>query len=375
MCDMKEICIKESCTGCHACYNVCPKSCIEMVEDKYGFVYPSINGSKCLDCNLCKFVCPSNHEKNNTKPTKAYAAICKNNYDYNTATSGGIATTFAKKVISNDGVVYGAAFEEDVKLTHIRATDIYSIEKIKGSKYVQSAIGNSYSHVKNDLNKNKTVLFIGTPCQVDGLKCYLNKEYQKLITCDIICHGVPSCKMLKEYFHENNITIENMNVSFRDKDGYYITIKNNGKIEYRKSSYIDIFYLGFIKALFFRESCYYCKYANENRVSDITLGDFWGFDAKKGDFPVSTSNGLSVILVNTEKGEEFLKSSASELVLLERDVQEAINGNKQLRFPSKIHRNYNKFRSLYGSKGFTKAVKKSLRRERIIYGILDKVGK
>lgn len=171
------ICEREKCTGCFACYNVCPKGAINMVEDIYGYIYPIIDKNKCINCNLCKKVCPSLNKVVKTKPLKCYAVVAKDKKILSKSTSGGIATVLAKKIISENGVVYGAAYiDEKCTVAHIRIESVKDLTKLQGSKYVHSYILGTYKNVKEDLNKSRKVLFIGTPCQIAGLKSFLRKE-------------------------------------------------------------------------------------------------------------------------------------------------------------------------------------------------------
>ncbi len=372
---MEQICNINSCTGCGACSNICPKKCISMAEDKFGFLYPNINNDSCIDCGLCKKICPANADVQFNDPKNVYAAINKSDVDYATSTSGGIATLFSRNIIEKNGVVYGAGFLDGFRVKHLRCETQADVEKIKGSKYVQSITVDMLDALKKDLEDGRNVLFVGTPCQVAGVKSYVKKDYPNLILCDLVCHGVPSSKMLKEHLSGINDIDKAEKVSFRDKQGFYLSVFDKDGVIYRKRNFKDVFYLGFLKSLLYRECCYSCKYAKSQRVSDITLGDFWGFDSEKGKFPSSTSNGLSLVMVNTEKGNGFFEECKDKMIFVQRTAQEAVAGNKQLRFPSVKHRNRNKFVSRYLSKGFKKAAGSALWKERIIYGILDMIGK
>ena len=371
---MKEICKKDDCTGCYACFNSCPKSSIEMKEDEYGFYFPVIDETRCINCNLCKMVCPNVTSQSLRYPRKALAAISKNVYDYQTATSGGVATTLAKRILSENGVVYGAVMDENLSVYHERITSIDKVEKLKGSKYVQSLIKNTFLSVKKDLSKERKVLFIGTPCQCAGLRSFLHKDYKQLYVCDIVCHGVPSIKMLNDHVQAVVGKREVDKISFRDKDGYCLSIFNHGKCEYRKKGFYDLFCIGFLKGLYCREACYACKYAAKKRIGDLTLGDFWGFDYRKERFPVETQYGLSLILVNTEQGEVLLSECKDDLILMQRDIDEAIKGNHQLNAPSLKHKNHDKFMKLYQKYGFEEAADKTLFVEKFKHWLLVKMG-
>lgn len=368
---MKTICDSEQCFGCCACYNCCPTSAISIKEDNWGNIIPKIDSDKCIDCGLCKKVCPAINKSEFRKPKYAYAAISKDDETYTTATSGGIATTMSNFIINENGVVYGAAYVNNTaELRHIRVDSIEGLEKLKGSKYVQSNIGLSFKQIKKDLDNNKEVLFIGTPCQVDGLIKFLNKDYQNLVTVNLICHGVPANRLLNEHIRSivptNDKDIE---IEFRGKTGFMLTLKSNGKSLYQTPFYKDNYFLGFMRKLFYRNCCYSCKYAQQNRVGDITIGDFWGFDKTK-PFPVDTQNGLSVILVNTDKGVNFFSRINKNLIYQERSTEEAVKGNPQLNHPSTKNHNFEKFRKLYLKRGFEKAAKKTLSIYKVAYNIL-----
>ena len=212
---------KTECMGCHACFNKCPKQAIEMVEDEKGFKYPKVNKEKCIECGLCEKVCPIINNRKILNEPKAYAIINKKDEIREKSSSGGIFTLLAEYVIKNGGVVFGAAFDENWNVKHYYVEDIQDINIFRGSKYMQSIIGNTYKQAEEFLKDDRIVLFTGTPCQIEGLKAYLGKEYDKLYTQDIICHGVPSPKVhniyleyLKKKFKANKIE----NISHRDKE-------------------------------------------------------------------------------------------------------------------------------------------------------------
>lgn len=361
---MKEICSKEKCTGCCACMNKCPQNCIKMKEDEYGSLVPEIDESKCINCNLCLRTCPINNVINSNNPIKAYAAWSLNENERKTSASGGIATTFYKHIVSKGGYIAGTSFNEKMELKHSLVNNEEQIEKFKGSKYIQSYIGYIYRNIKEKLEQGEKVLFIGTPCQVAGVNMYLNREYKNLITIDLICHGVPSNKLLNE--HVKNI--ENKQgkcinrITFRGEDRYLFTAYQDEKIVYQKSSREDLFLLGFLNGIFSRKSCYQCKYANLNRISDITIGDFLGLGKEK-KFKYSTKNGVSLILTNTKKGEKFLEECKNELFLEERDIDEATKENEQLKNPTKETEKHTMFLRLYPKHGFEYSCKKCLKKE------------
>lgn len=352
------ICEISKCTSCCACYNACPKHCITMDYDEFGFVHPKIHENECIKCNLCRNVCPAINKVEAAIPKTSYAAWALEASERNTSTSGGAAAVFSNYILENGGVVFGASME-DRAVKHIKITEKKDLYRLKGSKYVHSRIGDTYKEAKDELISGRKVLFIGTPCQIAGLKNYLRISYDELITADIICHGVPSEKMLKDYIKES-LNIEDYDgISFRDSSGFNLKLLKGDKIISNLPMKESLYYLGFMKALFYNEACYECLYAKKKRISDVTLGDFWGLGAKE-PFKHNTSAGVSVILLNTEKGELLLKACKDKMFLEERSIDEAVNGNSQLRAPSVKHKNHNLFKELYVKEGFSRAAQKSL---------------
>lgn len=308
---MKQVCEFDSCYGCCACFNICPKQAITMGHDDYGNLIPVINEVACVDCGLCRKVCPALNETTFQKPISVYAAVAKNEKDYITATSGGAATTLAKKVLAGGGRAYGAVVDNGFIVRHAAASTEEELEKQKGSKYTQSCVGDTFSQVKSDLLVGKQVIYTGTSCQIDGLLRYLQKDYKNLITVNLICHGVPSNSLLTE--HIGVVAPEagrHAKVTFRtgSSSDYVLQISDEGQILYKKPFHHDWYFLGFMRKLFYRNTCYSCKYAQANRIGDLTIGDFWGFRENEKPFPVTTPYGKSVILVNSPKGKAFSKA-------------------------------------------------------------------
>ena len=352
---------KKNCCGCGACYSICPKKAIKMTEDKNGFIYPQIDKDKCVQCGLCKMVC--NYQKNHEafKPIAGYVATNTNHDQLMKSSSGGAFSAFATEMLQNGGVVYGAAYEMkdgNYTLRHIRIDMIEELPKVQGSKYVQSYIFDVLPCIKKDLESGQKVLFSGTPCQVDALNGYLKKEYDNLYTVDIICHGVPSQKLLNDYIHTLSDSVEAF--EFRDKKkgwkDYYISYcakSKNKNIHCRLSSFYEYFLQGKLD----RENCYSCKYACEMRYSDITIGDYWGiehvhpelFHEKKWRDRIY--DGISSILVNTEKGMELVKETAS-LELVSSDYARIAANNVQLREPSHYNEDREEILKLYHTDGY-----------------------
>ena len=366
------ICSKEICTGCFACYNSCLKNAIEMQEDELGYIYPNINKDKCINCNLCKKVCPALNEVKRNESIQAYAMWNKNLQLRGNSTSGGIATTLYKNVLNKGGVVYGCINRLDEQITFVRIEKIEDLHRIQGSKYVHSYINDKLKEIKKDLEQKRDVMFIGTPCQVAGLKKYLMKEYENLYTADIVCHGVPSQKLLEDEIKSNIEKCENIEVKFREKQDYCLKIYSNGKEIFKEGIEKNFYILGFLKSLFSRENCYNCKYANSKRVGDITLGDFWGLD-KNGNnelYKKEEKRGISLCLINNEKGKKMFNEIKNDCYFEERTVEEAVNGNDQLRYPSIKNKETEKFKKLYKKYNYKVASKSCLRFEKLKKKIL-----
>lgn len=355
------LCNKNECTGCFSCFNACPKGAIEMEEDKCGFIYPTINEDKCINCKLCEKVCPVLNKIELNKPKKCYAGRVKDSRDLKKATSGGIATQLSKKILEEDGVVYRASFTSNCEVSHIRVDNEYELDKLRGSKYVHSYVNNTYKLVKKDLNDGKKVLFVGTPCQIAGLKKYLLKEYSNLYTVDVICHGVPSQQFLKDEVKrlEKNINIDRVN--FRDKkfEEYTFSIIKNNKEYFHENWSKSPYFYSFMVSIIYRENCYNCRYATDKRCSDLTIGDFWGLK-EDSTFYKDRKKGVSVLLPCTDKGIELIKSIQNDIELEERDVNEAIEGNDQLRRPAIQSKKARNFRNNYNG-DFYKTYKKVMK--------------
>lgn len=310
---------KVNCCGCFSCYNICPTQSISMIPDDEGFLYPTIDIDKCINCNLCEKHCPLLQTKNNIQQKKEEAQIvygCRNsiNNELYKSSSGGMFSLFAKKIFENQGIVIGAKFNETWNVVHTAIDDIKDLKYLIGSKYVQSEIGFIYKKIKELLKNNCKVLFIGTPCQVSGLHSFLSKKYNNLITVDFVCHGVPSPlvwqKYLKEIIPTNSIIKD---INFRDKHtGWpqycfsYSYINNNQEYKYYIPSRRNPFMRGFLHNLYLRPSCHECKFKGFTSKSDITMSDFWG--VWKNYPKWNDQKGASCIAINTKKGLDFFNS-------------------------------------------------------------------
>lgn len=372
--------LKKECCGCGACTNICPRQAIHMEEDKEGFVYPVIDEAKCVQCGLCKTVCNYQNEHELHKPQSVYVMVNKDQNQVKKSASGGAFAALATSVLVNGGVVYGAAyerFEDDLKVVQTRITELSELHRLQGSKYVQSMTNFAYQDVKKDLLKNRVVLFSGTPCQVDGLKGYLKKDYENLITVDIVCHGVPNQKFFNGYIHllEKKCGGKIESFNFRDKEkgwgDFYIQygFKKNGRskqkrIHCRVSSYYELF----LTPVVYRENCYSCKYAGEKRTSDITIGDYWGIEHvhKELFFEKKWRNrrytGISCVLANSLKGIELIKRLNDMVELVESSYDKAAALNGQLKEPSKQPEQREEILKLFSESGY-EAVESKFKRE------------
>ena len=340
------------CTGCMACYNVCGKKAISLVANYEGFCYPTIDEAKCVNCGLCDSVCPLKKQHHRTIEPKVYAIINKNSVFLNSSSSGGAFLLLAEYVFEKKGVVVGCSFDDDLRARHSIVDNMDDcISKLCKSKYVQSDIGSIFSSVKELLDCGRIVFFTGTPCQVDGLRNFLRKDYQHLITADLICHGVSSpvlFKMHKEYLEKaangkiNNFVFRNK--KYLNNSPYYFAIcYKNGKVK-KGPFYLDRYYSDFLKGNNFRESCYSCKYAGTNRCGDFTLGDFWGIEKHSNTLP--TKKGVSLFMCNSEKALSIFDCIKNNCFFEEMRVEIAAENNANLIKSSprpKVRDDYYKF--------------------------------
>lgn len=359
------ICKEEECTGCMACYNICPKKCIHMEYNRYGELSPAVDENICIHCNLCKKVCPNNNEIHKKEPIEAYATWSKDEKDRKTSTSGAIASIFYQEAIDNGYVVFGSSFNDELILKHSYTDKKAEAIKYKGSKYCQSFIGNNYEKVYNFLKENKKIIFIGTPCQIEGLNNYLaikNITMSNLITVDLVCHGVPSQQYLTNYIEylEKKYKRKANNLIFRDSEKYVFRLFDKNDIICNIIREKDLYLTAFQLSILQRESCMQCKYATPNRVSDITIGDFWGIQDSENISKDEKEKGISLVLINTEKGEEFFESCTSKIFYEKRKVEEAVNGNAHLRRSSMKNDFRIKFREKYNG-DFVHTIKKVLK--------------
>lgn len=351
--ESKKICLG-NCYGCTACKNICPKNAISMKENEKGFYVPEVDEDKCINCNLCKKICKEQIDKH--KINKVFLLKNKNDFQHLHSQSGGAFSSFSDWILGNNGVVFGVRMNENNEGEFFKASSKEERDLMHGSKYMQVPLNSIFKDIIEEI-KNKKVLFVGTPCQVAGLKKYIKTKKinaDNLFTIDLICHGTPSVKVWRAVI--KNIEKTNGKVKqaiFRDKvqtgwggslSSFYCDKKISDK------TFCRIFFTD----LCLNDSCYTCEYASKERVSDITIGDAWGVKEKNPEF--YDTRGVSIVLVNTIKGEEWLSSIRDNIDLLEVPEEKYIQ--KNMSEPSKPHRNVEEFWNDFNNKSFNFIKKK-----------------
>jgi coenzyme F420-reducing hydrogenase beta subunit len=335
------ICPEERCTGCNACANICPKECISMISRSEGFLYPEIDLERCDHCGACRCVCPILHPVPTALLAASHVVACWNRDEpiRFQSTSGGAFSALADQILDSGGVVFGAAFDEEMRVRHIAVQRKENLGRLRGSKYIQSDIARSYVEARNILRQNRSVLFSGTPCQIAGLSAFIGEENGDLVTCDVICHGVSSPGLFARYVDhlERRFRAKLVHISFRHKlHGWHLPSTMASFKDGRErvlTDLADAFMYGFINDLTLRPACYSCPYANVDRISDVTLGDFWGI-GDLAPFSHPTRNGVSLVLVNSERGRQLLAESAPSLYCEDRSLEEAKHKHDRLRHPA-----------------------------------------
>lgn len=358
----------QKCTACGACINACPAKSIAWSKDKYGFFYPKLNRDLCIECGLCSNVCPVDKNeqfKSVHTPQNVYASYTLNKQLRYASSSGGIFSVLAKHILEQNGVVYGAAFDEFLKVVHIGVRTEKELKRLRGSKYVQSFIREDlFVEIKKELEKNITILFSGTPCQVAGLKLFLNKNYSNLITVDLICHGVPPQSVFDDHIKtlEKKYARKVAEYDFRNKKRGWKYFNTN--ITWHDGSTLSFPYMKdpWMKLFlhktqpFLRESCYQCQYAQTTRCSDITLGDFWNFTPSEETR--DTDEGMSCVICNTVVGQNFYDKIIDNIKSEKRTLAEAVACNYTFSHPT-YHSEQSRrlFFDIYNHHGFAKAQK------------------
>lgn len=396
--------ISKICTECTACMHSCPKKAISFTTDIEGFSYPVIDQKVCINCGLCQKVCPvNNFDSLSTLPLDVFAAQLKERDILLKSSSGGMFYLISNYVINNNGVVYGATLNKNMKTYHIGVDSMDKLLLLMGSKYVHSDLGDCYSQIKSLLKQNRLVYFNGTPCQVAGLKSYLRKDYCNLITSDIICHGTPSQKIFDLFIHHlcEETNAELVRFSFRDKMVYgWRSMSSTASIKKLKTNKIKelaynknmrAYYNAFISGDITRYDCFKCPFAQPRRVGDFTIGDYWDIEKLYPDFP-NIQDGVSVITINTAKGQDLwnnikgkctiqksslsdLKKTCNRCLFHPTPMPKTRNGSIQKAFDDFIS-----FRNNYHTKkeesDFKKIqLKKIMRKNWLFSKLLDVLGK
>lgn len=356
---MIKITDSKDCCGCTACASICTHDAIKMEPDGLGFLYPKVDESKCVECGLCEKVCQfnDNYDKTLNYPTPiAYAARHKDVEEIMKSRSGAVFVALSDYILEQGGIIYGAGYKDHFRVAHKRATNKTERDEFRGSKYVQSDLRGVFKLVKEDLKNGMTVLFTGTPCQTSGLNAYVGKKLrQKLILVDIVCHGVPGPYIWRDYiaFLEKKQGKKIIVVNFRDK-ALFGWRDHKESYLFEGGGKMTFTYL-FYKHITFRHSCGVCHFTNLNRPSDITLADFWGWENNVPDMNAD-DKGISLVLVNTEKGKALLDQISSSLDIKEVNLANCLQPN--LQYPSRIHPCRKMFEKYYIKHGLEKTINK-----------------
>lgn len=377
----------EKCCACGVCSIVCPRKAITLKENDEGFKYPMVDKEKCVECGLCDKVCNYKNPHNFNKTHKAFAVVNKNHDLLLRSSSGGAFSAIAAEVLKTRGIVYGSRlYQNSLIVKHCRITKLEDLEYILGSKYVQSDISEILPMVKDDVLNGEFVLFSGTPCQIDALNGYLgNKNYNNLITIEVICHGVPSAKMFADYISviEKKKNVRVVDFSFRSKRRSpwktlrgEVCIEEKGKKKVKLlSPILSSYYNMFLRGEIFRDNCYECPYAKKERTGDITLGDYWGIE-KNDSIYINIENGVSCLLINTNKAEDFINRLQANWYLIDANYTDIAMNNKQLSEPTKRNVNREKIINMYAQSGYEaveQAFIKNLGIKLYVYKIWEKI--
>ena len=396
---MKQYLSPEDCCGCGACAAACPRKAITMEPDEFGFYYPNIEAALCVECGICKKTCDFQRERDIYTPQTVYAVTRKDAQALLKSASGGAFAVFAEAVLQNNGAVFGAVLKkEDSGLVpcHCMAESLAELSAMLGSKYVQSDLRDTFTQAKRQLENGRIVLFSGTPCQIGGLKSFLKKDYPNLLTIDLVCHGVPSASMFQDYLKilEGKLGGPITDFRFRDKaTGWGL----NARVEYKDTvgsvqtelmpSFQSSYYEYFLRSELYRDSCYNCPYAGKQHPADITIGDFWGFEvehpeALAPDGEMDSKQGVSLLMINTEKGDTWFERCQDEFICLPSELEKAVRHNAQLNYPSTPGKDRTQILELYRSKGygavdaaFLREKKATQRKEQIKYHLHNDIPK
>lgn len=351
---------QDLCYGCRACEQICPKNAVTMKQNEEGFTYPYIENERCIECGMCEKVCPTREENMikilHPEQSQVYAAWNKKIEERLLSTSGGLFYILARQFLKDGGVVYGAAYDNNLTVCHIKVSTLEELKTLRGSKYVQSDTNSTYKQVRDDLERGVRVLYSGTPCQIAGLRSFLIKNYDNLITIDLVCHGTPSPAFFASYLHYiKHVTGQQVkSFLFRSKklSGWraYVSYRlSNNKLIYRKIGE-DFFTYNFNKGNINRLSCYMCEFSQVQRVGDITLSDFWGAENYVRELKYQRKYGFNMVMCNSNKGIELFEKIKDKIGFVICKTTIAINGDIRLRHAeekpevrNKIYREYREY--------------------------------
>lgn len=359
---------KNECFGCGACNQICPVAAIDMEEDHEGFLYPKVDIDKCISCRQCHKVCPAENMIPSEYPRKTLVGYSVQTGVRNNSASGG--AFYALVNCTNDeAAIFGVEWQSRSRAAHAKAPRDDAYKRFSKSKYVQSVIGNAYTEAKEHLDAGRNVMFVGTPCQIAGLRGFLKKDYANLLCVDLVCHGVPSSKTLERYLQSRDRrSCKVIGIDFREK-----VTKRNGTVDSKcavlhyadgTDKIVDYessgFLRGFACGLFFRPSCAVCPFACASRVSDLTIGDAWGIE--KENPKLNPHEGVSLILVNTEKGDAAVEQMKHTMTLEEVCTETLVSGNGRLKSPDRGHQKRSEFFDRFESEDFEKLIQEYIPR-------------
>ena len=327
-------CDREDCCGCGVCSNVCAFGAIEMSTDERGFYVPKVDMDKCRNCGRCSKVCPGC----STRPVeeyekKVYAVWTRNDAIRKTSTSGGLFWELASSIVNQGGEVWGVAFDETLTPRHVCVRDATELKRLQGSKYLQSYAADCYPAIKEALNAGRQVFFTGTPCQCSALRNYLGKDYDNLVMMDFVCHGTPSLELFQSYLrtyvspkYNSDVVSAKFRVKLTGWSGSGNEIKLADGSTYQADFFHDPYLIAFTRNYSLNNTCYHCRYANLNRVADLTVSDYWGYVSRRFKYR-NTNRGISMAMVNTERGERFLAGVLTNCVYTTTSLREGVEGN------------------------------------------------
>lgn len=363
---MIQLASKSDCTGCLSCVQVCAKKAITTKKEANGLVYPVINDSLCVKCGACEKSCPVLKKDTGYENIKAvYAAWRKDDEKRGASNSGGVCAWIAEKAFGEGYAIFGSIIDDDLVVRHKRIASIDELERLKMSKYVQSDVSTCLQQIADELKNNKMVLFFGTPCQTAGVRNAFKKFQDRVITVDLICHGVPAPKYLEEHLTTLAGSLEDIvEYRFRDNNKYMFTIRKRDDQIISSPIQADSYLTCFMKGLCFKESCYSCKFSGTERYSDFTIGDFWGLKSLFTEgVKLEPGKGINAVLVNTEKAEAILSCWMDDSLFWEkRELAEVVRYQPSLRNELIPKSDHEKFVQSWKIKGFEKACKPFVRK-------------